>query len=104
MPEQLRPGLWRWTAPHPECKPTDQPNSCDDWPPDVGCVLHQTDTQAVFIDALAPARPPRTSVALRQALAATLDGLDVELILVSHGEPTLRGGAAALARALQQPA
>ena len=40
---------------------------------------------------------------LRAALASALLGLDVELVAVSHGEPALRGGGAALARALQAP-
>ena len=46
-----------------------------------------------------PARTRRTTAALRAALAPLLE-LDAELVLVSHGEPVLRGGAAALRAAL----
>jgi hypothetical protein len=189
VPDQIRPGLWRWTAPHPAWQPT------DDWPREVGCVLYETARDAVFIDALAPAGDPsfwawadehargrevslletivyhrrsreefvtrydadtrtpdhvaalpldgfpdtlfwiaehrvlvagdcligtgggevslcpaswladldpgRTLSELRRTLSATLAGLDVELVLVSHGEPTLRDGADALAAALR---
>jgi len=50
----IRPGLWRWTAPHPEWEPA-EPGSPGDWPPDVGCVLYETAATAVWIDPLAPA-------------------------------------------------
>jgi len=53
-PEQIRPGLWRWSAPHPAWKPSAQPGACDDWPQEVGCVLYETATSAVLIDPLAP--------------------------------------------------
>ena len=197
MGEQIRPGLWRWTAPHPDWQPSDSADAPDSWPRDVGCVLYQAPSEAVFIDPLAPpddpafwawadeicrgrsvsvletialsppqprgvpgplrrrhdgpirrpaARLPEfhetlhwieehralvpgdsliagadgelrmcpqswldfiaaglTIAGLRAALERALAGLDVELVLVSHGEPVLHDGAAALAGALRAP-
>ena len=44
----LAPGLWRWTAPHPEWKPS------DDWEQDVGCVYYEATAATVLIDPLVP--------------------------------------------------
>jgi len=41
--EQLRPGLWRWIAYHPE------------WRADVGCVAYATATSLALIDPMLPA-------------------------------------------------
>ncbi len=197
MGEQIRPGLWRWTAPHPDWQPSDSADAPDSWPRDVGCVLYQAPSEAVFIDPLAPPHDPAfwawadeicrgrsvsvletilfhrrsreefrarygaattapsgvlplrlpefhetlhwieehralvpgdsliagadgelrmcpqswldfiaaglTIAGLRAALERALAGLDVELVLVSHGEPVLHDGAAALAGALRAP-
>jgi hypothetical protein len=51
-PAELTPGLWRWTAPHPEWKAGAAPGSSADWPREVGCALLLTDEAAVFIDAM----------------------------------------------------
>ncbi|HTZ88547.1 MAG TPA: hypothetical protein VMB05_17935 [Solirubrobacteraceae bacterium] len=51
-PEEIARGLWRWTAPHPEWVPGATPGSSADWPQEVGCVLLQTEREAIFIDAL----------------------------------------------------
>lgn len=51
-PVELAPGLWRWTAPHPDWRPGAAPGSSADWPQEVGCVLLRTERDAVFIDAL----------------------------------------------------
>jgi hypothetical protein len=48
----IRPGLWRWTAPHPDWQPSSAAEPSD-WPQEVGCVLYETDGHAVFIDPLA---------------------------------------------------
>jgi hypothetical protein len=197
MGEQIRPGLWRWSAPHPDWQRSERDDAPTSWPREVGCVLHQTHSDAVFIDPLAPRHDPAfwawadqlcqgrevsvletihyhrrsreeflarygatttapagvlplplpafgetlhwiaehralvpgdtlisgadgelrmcpqswldcidrrlTRAALRAALEQALAGLDIELVLVSHGEPVLRGGAAALAAALREP-
>lgn len=190
---ELRPGLWRWTAPHPAWRPGAARDSADDWPHDVGCVAYAAPGRLVLVDPLVPddgwpaldalvrahgprvhvlttlrwhrrsrsavverygaqtsrARPalpagvetvplPRTGETmvwlpgpralvpgdrliggrrgglrvcprswlpsmstdvLRAALAPLLE-LPVAMVLVSHGRPVLRGGRAAIARAL----
>jgi len=52
--EEIRPGLWRWTARHPDWRPGAAPQSAADWPPDVGCVLCETSDATVLIDPLVP--------------------------------------------------
>jgi glyoxylase-like metal-dependent hydrolase (beta-lactamase superfamily II) len=47
--QELRPGLWRWTAPHPAWRP-----GCD-WPRDVGCVFVEARDATVVVDPLVPA-------------------------------------------------
>jgi hypothetical protein len=56
--KELRPRLWRWTAPHPDWRPS-PPGSSGDWDRDVGCVLYETDGTAVFFDPLLPPAPAR---------------------------------------------
>ena len=48
---QIADGLWRWTAPHPEWK------ASDDWGQDVGCVYWEADDAVVLIDPLVPQKP-----------------------------------------------
>jgi hypothetical protein len=45
---ELRPGLWRWTAPHPRWSPGAA------WPREVGCVYAQVSDAIVLIDPLVP--------------------------------------------------
>jgi hypothetical protein len=52
--EELVPGLWRWTAPHPAWAPSAEPDSPDDWDQYVGSVLYEGPDAAVFIDPLVP--------------------------------------------------
>jgi glyoxylase-like metal-dependent hydrolase (beta-lactamase superfamily II) len=47
--QKLAPGLWRWTAPHPEWRPD------ADWPQDVGCLYYEGPDAVVLIDPLVPA-------------------------------------------------
>jgi hypothetical protein len=53
--QELRRGLWRWTAPHPDWSPSlDRPGG---WPRMVGCVYYEPPEAAgtvVLIDPLAP--------------------------------------------------
>jgi hypothetical protein len=53
--EELRPGLWRWTARHPDAEDDPQPESTADWPPDVGCIACAADGTLVLVDPLVPA-------------------------------------------------
>jgi hypothetical protein len=50
--EQLAPGLHRWTARHPAWEPGAEPDSPDDWPPDVGCVAYEAPGALVLVDPL----------------------------------------------------
>ena len=52
--DALRPGLWRWTAPHPAADPDPKPGSPADWPADVGCVACAAPGALVVIDPLVP--------------------------------------------------
>jgi hypothetical protein len=46
--DQLAPGLWRWTAEHPEWKEGDA------WEPDVACFYAELDAATVLVDPLVP--------------------------------------------------
>lgn len=53
-PTELRPGLYRWTAPHPDYEPDPEPDSPADWPEQVGCVAYEGPEALVLIDPLVP--------------------------------------------------
>jgi hypothetical protein len=55
--DELRPGLWRWTAAHPDWEPNPDPESPADWPRDVGCVAYAAPDGFLFIDPLLPTPP-----------------------------------------------
>ena len=55
---ELTPGLWRWTAPHPDWK------EGDDWDQEVGCVYYETPGATVLIDPLVPPERERFLEAL----------------------------------------
>lgn len=63
---ELAPGLWRWTALHPEWTPD------ADWDQEVGCVYLETAASVILIDPLVPGEP-----SLRQTFLDRLDA-DVE--------------------------
>ncbi len=46
---EIAPGLWRWTAPHPDWAPG------EGWEREVGCVLYEGPDRLVLIDPLVPA-------------------------------------------------
>jgi hypothetical protein len=49
LPEEIAPGLVRWTVPHPGWNPAAAPGSSDDWPQMVGSALFEApDTVAIF--------------------------------------------------------
>jgi glyoxylase-like metal-dependent hydrolase (beta-lactamase superfamily II) len=51
--ERIAPGLWRWTAPHPEWTPNE--SGPDGWERDVGCIYYEAADAVVLIDPLVPA-------------------------------------------------
>ncbi|MDQ3891059.1 MAG: hypothetical protein M3312_11005 [Actinomycetota bacterium] len=50
--QELAPGLWRWTAPHPDWTPED--GGPEGWERDVGCLYYEAPDGLVLIDPLAP--------------------------------------------------
>jgi hypothetical protein len=50
--QQVAPGLWRWTAPHPDWEAPEQEDDPADWPRDVGSVAYETAETLVLIDPL----------------------------------------------------
>jgi hypothetical protein len=53
--DQLAPGLWRWTATHPDWTPAE--GGEEGWDPEVGCVYCETDDGVLLIDPLVPPDP-----------------------------------------------
>lgn len=51
---ELAPGLYRWTARHPDADPSPTPGSPADWGPDVGCVAYEAPDALVLVDPLVP--------------------------------------------------
>jgi hypothetical protein len=52
--EEIRPGLLRWTARHPDWEPGAKPGSPADWPEEVGCVAYEARDAFVLVDPLVP--------------------------------------------------
>lgn len=71
--DELAPGLWRWTAPHPGWR------AGDDWEPDVGCVYYEAPAATVLIDPLVPPERERFFEALDRDVARR--GLPVTVLL-----------------------
>ena len=88
---ELAPGLWRWTAPHPDWK------EGDDWGQEVGCVYFEAPGATVLIDPLVPPERERFFEALDGDVQRR--GLPVSILLTckwharSAGELKARYGA-----------
>jgi hypothetical protein len=52
---ELRRGLYRWAARHPEAAEDADPGSPADWGPDVGSVAHEAPDALLLVDPLVPA-------------------------------------------------
>ena len=52
---ELRPGLYRWTARHPDAEADPELGSPADWGPDVGSVAYAARDALVLVDPLVPA-------------------------------------------------
>lgn len=52
--DELRPGLWRWTARHPDAEEDPEPDGPADWPAEVGCVAYAAPDALVLVDPLVP--------------------------------------------------
>lgn len=55
---ELRPGLYRWEARHPDADSDPDPGSPADWGPDVGSVAYEAPEALVLVDPLVPADRP----------------------------------------------
>jgi hypothetical protein len=73
---ELRPGLYRWEARHPEATPSPTPGSPADWGPEVGSVAYAAPEALVLVDPLVPED--------RSDLQVALDDL-----VDRHGRPVL---------------
>jgi hypothetical protein len=73
---ELRPGLHRWTAAHPEAEPVPTTGSPDDWGPDVASVAYEAPDALLLVDPLAPDD--------RADLREELDAL-----VARHGQPVV---------------
>lgn len=71
--EEIVPGLWRWTAPHPEWQ------DGDDSERDVGCVYYEAPGATVLIDPLVPPERDRFFEALDRDVERR--GLPVAILL-----------------------
>ena len=67
---ELLPGLFRWTAIHPEADPDATAGSPADWGPYVGCVAYAAPDALVLVDPLVPADRPELQKALDALVAA----------------------------------
>lgn len=76
---ELAPGLWRWTAPHPDWK------QGNDWEQEVGCVYYEAADATVLIDPLVPPERERFFEALDRDVERR--GLPVTILLTCawHG-------------------
>jgi glyoxylase-like metal-dependent hydrolase (beta-lactamase superfamily II) len=70
---ELAPGLWRWTAPHPDWK------EGADWDQEVGCVYYEAPDATVLIDPLVPPERERFLEALDRDVERR--GLPVTILL-----------------------
>jgi hypothetical protein len=61
---ELRPGLFRWTALHPDADPAPEPGSPADWGPYVGSVAYAARDALLLVDPLVPADRPELQKAL----------------------------------------
>jgi hypothetical protein len=68
--DELRPGLFRWTAPHPAWAPGAAPDTPNDWPEEVGCVAYAAPDRLVLIDPQLPRDEAEGWCALDSLVAA----------------------------------
>jgi hypothetical protein len=73
---ELRPGLYRWEARHPDADPSPDPGSPADWGPEVSSVAYAADDAFVLVDPLVPEE--------REDLQRELDAL-----VESHARPVV---------------
>ena len=84
---ELAPGLWRWTAPHPAWK------EGADWEQEVGCVYYEATDATVLIDPLVPPERERFFDALDRDVERRKLPVAILLTVPWHGRssPELAG-------------
>ncbi len=78
---QIAPGLWRWTAPHPEWTAGAAPGSSAYWDRDVGSVMYELDDAVALIDPLLPVEGREEFVRLLDERGA---GRPVSVLTTTH--------------------
>lgn len=78
--QQVAPGLWRWTAPHPDWEAPKQEDDPADWARDVGSVAYEASDTLVLIDPLVP----NGDAAALDGLAEKKDGVAILTTLKFH--------------------
>jgi hypothetical protein len=73
---EIRDGLHRWTAVHPEAEPVPTAGSPDDWGPDVASIAYEAPDALLLVDPLVPGD--------RSDLRDELDAL-----VARHGQPVV---------------
>jgi hypothetical protein len=73
---EIRPGLHRWTAVHPDAAPVPTTGSPDDWGPDVASIAYEAPDALLLVDPLVPGNR-----------ADLRDGLDA--LVARHGQPVV---------------
>ena len=71
---EIRPGLHRWTSPHPEWRPGAAPDSPGDWPREVGSVAYEVPGGLVLIDPQLPCADAEAFWTAIDSLAARAAG------------------------------
>jgi glyoxylase-like metal-dependent hydrolase (beta-lactamase superfamily II) len=67
---EVRPGLFRWAALHPDAEPSPNPGSPADWGPEVGSVAYAAPAALLLVDPLVPADRPRLQAELDELVRA----------------------------------
>ena len=81
---ELRPGLFRWTALHPDAEPNPDPGSPADWGPEVGSVAWAGPDALVLVDPLVPAERPELLAELDELVRAHAKPVHILTTLKFH--------------------
>ena len=103
--QQIRDGLWRWTAPHPDWKPSPT-GSPGDWAQYVGSVMiepPQADAPLVLVDPIVPPAGTIDEAALWKALDAASGRRNAPVAVVLANSFHHRSSGAVLRRYRERP-
>ena len=101
--QSVRPGVWRWTAPHPDWSPWDPKSKTGfGWPQQVGSVCYETPDQLVLIDPLAPPSSTPAHQQFWQALDETVQARQQPVAVLLSTDWHERSAQAVFDRYVQQ--